>query len=305
MLIVSARIFDKALTILFLLVICSCVKQVDLDFEDYQTHPVVNALLVPDSVMAVHLSLSSRADKPEVFPELTRAKVEISDGTSSIELANQGNGTYSAGYYPIAGKEYKLSIHLDNENSLKSVTKIPVQPEISITPIVAEHLVQVNIKDNREETNYYWIGLKSFSISNKMMYYKTYVSCDFLLLDDFNRTQGNGLSKTKYSYHFYARLPDYKFNGGQISFTLPHYWSDPQDYEFLSYRSYIYIINADEHLDRYMKSALIQYDLRVIGDMPVFHTPINMYSNIENGKGIFGSYTMSQFDITTPSILRL
>ncbi len=304
MLILSARIFDKALTILFLLVICSCVKQVDLDFEDYQSHPVVNALLVPDSVMAVHLSLSSRADKPEVFPELTRAKVEISDGTSSIELANQGNGEYRGTQLPLPGKEYKLKVLLENGELLKSKTKIPTSPDIKIYPDLENNLAKVTIIDNSLEKNFYWIGLKVLDIESSYAYYATYFYSDFLLFDDFNRTQGGEIIEgVKYSYHFFARLDDYNFNGKEISFYTPRRW--PTSGKKIDYVLILYIINADEHLDRYMKSALIQYDLRVIGDMPVFHTPINMYSNIENGKGIFGSYTMSQFDITTPSILRL
>lgn len=169
MLILSARIFDKALTILFLLVICSCVKQVDLDFEDYQSHPVVNALLVPDSVMAVHLSLSSRADKPEVFPELTRAKVEISDGTRSIELANQGNGEYRGTQLPLPGKEYKLKVLLENGELLKSKTKIPTSPDIKIYPDLENNLAKVTIIDNSLEKNFYWIGLKVLDIESHML----------------------------------------------------------------------------------------------------------------------------------------
>ena len=103
-----------------------------------------------------------------------------------------------------------------------------------------------------------------------------------------------------YSYHFYARLTDLSFNGKQADFRIPVYWIQRENNPHDNFRQYLYIINADKHLDQYMKAALVQYELGVIGDMPVFHTPINMYSNITNGKGIFGSYTIRQFDITYP-----
>ena len=287
--------------IVLLFALNSCIQEVTPDFSDFSNSLVVNSLLVPDSLMKIQLSESSRSDKMDIFPSYNNADVRIFNAEISVRLVSQGNGTYMSTVYPKQGSDYFLRITTSSGKEISAYTRIPDKPLITITPFTSQNLVQVNISDNSKEENYYWIGMKSFSISSNMMYYETYVSSDFIWFDDFNRTKGEDLlGDMSFSYHFYARLPDFKFNGSQVSFTLPHYWSNPEDYEYLPYRVYLYIINADEHLDKYMKSALIQYELGVIGDMPVFHTPIDMYSNIENGKGIFGSYTISQFDITTP-----
>ncbi len=295
------RIKESYLLILCIFTVCSCVKQVTLDFKDYQSNLVVNSLLVPDSILSVHLSYSSPADGPDIFPDVSGAKVTLSEGTRTTGLAYRGKGVYSADEYPQSGKTYRLDVKMKMDASILSSTRIPSRPDITITPRPTEKEVQVNITDNPDETNYYWVGQKSYSLSSAMMYYETYIYSDFLLFDDFNRTRNSDpFYDKRFSFHFYARLPDYQFNGQSVSFILPHHWSDPDTDGIIRYMSYVYIINADEHLDRYMKSAVIQYDLGVVGDMPVFHTPVSMYSNIENGKGIFGSYTISQFDITTP-----
>lgn len=285
--------------VLILLFFNSCVKDVTPEFKGYKSHLVVNSLLVPDSIISVHLSLSVRSDNEDNFPDYSDATVEIEDGNHKTGTIYQGNGKYTADSYPVSGETYNLIIKMENGEFLKSETRIPSKPIIKILPIFEKNLLQVNISDNSHEKNYYWVGIKIYDKSSSQSYYETYFYSDFLLFDDFNRTQdGELIEGVRYSYHFYARLDDSNFNGKEISFLTPRKWPEPDD--FIDYIFFLYIINADEHLDKYMKSALIQYELGVIGDMPVFHTPIDMYSNIENGKGIFGSYTISQFDITTP-----
>lgn len=288
-------------SILITIALASCVSGVDPDFPEFNGNVVVNSLLVPDSVIQVQLSASVRSDLPEVFPHINNAKVEVSDGDEVVLLQHQGQGIYVADVHPLAGAEYRLKITLPDVTPLTALTAIPQKPEIYTTAFTEQNIVKITIADDPMEDNYYWVGLKSFTFFGESTYYETYVSCDFPWFDDFNQTRSLDITgKMNFAYHFYARLPDTQFNGKEVSFQLPHYYSDSEDYEHLPYRAYVYIINADKHLDQYMKSALIQYDLGVIGDMPVFHTPLDIYSNIENGKGIFGSYTISQFDITVP-----
>ncbi len=282
-----------------LLVFISCLKTVTLEFDEFHHNPVVNCLLVPDSVIKVHLSLSAPADGDELFPDLSGAKVEISDGKKALELIHTGSGYYQTPELPQPGKAYSLKVTLDNNVLLKSETKIPVKPDIKITSLPDRNLAKVTISDKPEEQNFYWVGIKIFIKNSESYQYETYFFTNLLLFDDFNRTQGNGIIEgIRYSYHFYARLEDQSFNGEEISFYTPRKWPEPDDN--IDYVFILYIINADEHLDKYMKSAILQYELGVVGDMPVFHTPISIYSNIENGKGIFGSYTLSEFDISRP-----
>jgi hypothetical protein len=279
----------------------ACVNNVNLDFKDYQTHLVVNSLLVPDSVMKVQLSESRRADQEEIFNPVNDAEVEISYGQSTKKLHNSGNGIYINQEKPLAGLDYYLKIVTKSGEVVTSSSRIPLHPVIQKTTVPEDNLVNFKISDNKNERNFYWIGLKVTSENNDETYYETYVTSDFLLFDDFNRTRGlDSNGEIHYSYHFFARLEDVAFNGKEVSFDLPGKWPAADQLPHINYILYCYIINADEHLDRYLKSALIQYDLRVIGDMPVFYTPVNMYSNITNVKGIFGSYTITQSDITLP-----
>jgi hypothetical protein len=282
----------------------SCVKDVTLDFRDYQPHLVVNSLLVPDSAMNVNISKSVCSDKDEVFPPINDAIVEITDGKNIYKLVNTGNGNYTGPSQPVSGGNYALKVISGDGKTITASTEIPLQTDIHITPIVEDNFVQVVIHDNPGEKNFYWVGLRSYYIPEKKFVYESYVESNFLLFDDFNRTRSEDrFGRKTYSYHFYARLTDLSFNGKTAEFKIPHFWV-PEETKQITFRNYLFIINADQHLDQYMNAALVQYELGVIGDMPVFHTPINIYSNISNGKGIFGSYTITQFDITYPEVLQ-
>ncbi len=256
-----------------LVTMLSCVSRVELDFCDFESKVVVNSLLVPDSVIRVSLSESIPSDKEEIFPAYTNAIVEVFDGQETIPLYHMGKGIFESPKTPVRGHSYHLRIQDRDGGKINATTKIPNQPLIQITPIADKNLVKVTISDDPFEQNFYWIGQKVYSIINETTYYTTYLDIDNIIFDDFNRSETENNDKSKFfSYHFYARLSDYAINGKDISFNLPRNWSNPED--SISSIVYLYVINADEHLDKYLKSALVQYDLRVIGDMPVFHTPM-------------------------------
>lgn len=286
-------------SILLTFMLASCVSQVDPDFPYYKGNVVINSLLVPDSVIRVHISESVKSDLPEIFPTIINAKVEITGEKKVFQLVHQGQGFYEADVLPVSGVEYRLGILFPDESLVTATTKVPINPKIYTTALKESNLVKVTIEDNLNERNFYWVGMKERILTSDDFFYETYVYSDLLLFDDFNRTRDSEVREgIAYSYHFFARLDDGFFNGSTVSFNIPRKW--PRSDDIIDYALYVYIINADKHLDQYMKSALIQYELGVIGDMPVFHTPLDIYSNIENGKGIFGSYTISQFDITVP-----
>jgi hypothetical protein len=196
---------------------------------------------------------------------------------------------------------YDLRITCSDGTLLRASTKVPEEPEISVLPQAEENYLQVTIRDRSSTEDFYWVGIRSFHNRDRKYRFETYVESNFLPFDDFNRSKTiDRFGRTTWSYHFYARLPDHTFIGKQAVFKIPWYWP-PEEENFKSdWRNYLFIINADRHLDHYMKTAVIQYELGVIGDMPVFYTPIDMYGNISNGKGIFGSCTLSQFDVTQP-----
>lgn len=289
------------LQVLYLTGLISCVEEIKPDFGNVPVHYVLNAILNPDSVIRLTISRSMRADQTGKFPAVTDAVVEISGGGAFIRLPMKGNGEYLLEDFPEVGKTYQLKATCSDGTILSASAKVPGVPGVWISPLVEDQYLQVTLQDVPSEENFYWVGLRSYHARDRRYDFQSYVESNFLHFDDFNRGRTiDRFGRNTCEYHFYARLPDVSFRGKQAVFKIPWFWP-PEDEDVRSdWKHYIYIISADRHLDRYMKTAVIQYELGVIGDMPVFYTPIDIYGNIASGKGIFGSCTLSQFEVTNP-----
>jgi hypothetical protein len=106
---------------------------------------------------------------------------------------------------------------------------------------------------------------------------------NFEYADDFNRRiYENGLYKFEYEY--YIRFTENELSTDQTEVIFyPQYISSPIE---------VFLLSVDYHLDKYMKSSLLIHDMDLYAqDMPIIYSPFPMYSNINGGTGIFGSYT--------------
>jgi hypothetical protein len=98
-------------------------------------------------------------------------------------------------------------------------------------------------------------------------------------VDVFNRSID---LEAKYGFtHFLQiRISDEGYDGQVLSFIIP---------DFVERDEYTaqHFLNADEHYDKYIKTTIIN-KMKEDSEFP-FYEPIQIYSNIENGYGIFGS----------------
>jgi hypothetical protein len=288
---------------ILLIYMFSCTSPANIDFGNIETHPVANCMLTPDSTFTVYLSSSLRADRDDKFNPIDNALVTISGNSATCTLMNNGGGCYSARQFPDPGREYLLEITGKDGNKLEATTKVPQEFYVEVIPRWKEHMVQVIIRDNPLEKNFYWVCLRKYNPLHNKMEYEYYLSSNYLLFDDFNRIKKDDwdpLNNLQYSFHFYTRLEDVAFNGRTAEFDLFYHWPDSVFNEYLKpipWKIWLTVFNVDPHLDKYMKSALVQFELNGAGDNPVFATPISIYSNMLNGKGIFGSYTVIQHDL--------
>lgn len=277
----------------------SCTNPVTLNFRDFEEHTTVNGLLTPDSVVKVHLTQSLQADLEEIFQPVKDAGVSISGDQVEQTLQPSPEGVYTSAFLPASGKSYHLKI-IHNGRILTSVTTVPSPFSVMIKPKHAENMINITLQDPGAEKNAYWIGIKHYEIPRRKYYYDIYLSSNYLLLDDFNRIKKDDAdpeNTLRFSFHFFARLDDVSFNGREVSFDIFYHWPDSAYLIESNEIAWLSIINADLHLDKYMKAAIVQYELNATGDFPVFATPVSIYSNIRNGKGIFGSYTSSVINL--------
>ena len=61
------------------------------------------------------------------------------------------------------------------------------------------------------------------------------------------------------------------------------------------YEAYKQILTVDEHYDKYLKTSI---QMRMLENQVIaLNEPVQIYSNVENGYGVFGSNIVSQYRV--------
>jgi len=99
--------------------------------------------------------------------------------------------------------------------------------------------------------------------------------------------------EAKYGFTLFlgVRLSDEGYDGQPMNFIVPDIIEATQ----FNYTEAVHILNADEHYNKYLKTTIINR-IKETSDLPFFE-PVQMYSNIKNGYGIFGSCTITSIKL--------
>ncbi|RIH63200.1 DUF4249 domain-containing protein [Mariniphaga sediminis] len=265
-------------SILFL----SCEKDVTIDF-DRPVKLCLNCILNPDSTITARLTLSRNIENSTTFQPVDDATIILyENGTELNALTSEGEGNYYLNYHPKTQNEYKIVVLHPDFDNLEATTAIPLQPVVYHQPDTLEYIeaglfylldVHYEIHDTPGPTNYwfYW---------KHTLHGITYSSAGLLsikapFIDDFNRTIDSD-AKYGFVYSYYVRISDVGYEESTLGFEAGGKTG-----------SFTHFLSADEHYDKYIKSS-VKARLNSEGELP-FKEPVQIYSNIENGYGIFGS----------------
>jgi hypothetical protein len=260
----------------------SCEKNVTFDF-DRPAKLCLNCILNPDSTITARLTLSRNIENTTTFQPVDDATIVLHEnGTELGTLTSGGEGNYYLDYHPEPENEYEITvIHPDFEN-LTAETVVPQKPNVDHYPDTLEYIEQggfywldvyYEIHDTPGPNNY-WPYLRhtlhgvTYSIGSSS-------SINSPFADDFSRVIDTG-AKYGFEYEYYVRISDIGHDGKILFFT-----SHGKTGSFFN------ITASDEHYDKYIKSS-VKARMNSEGELP-FKEPVQIYSNIENGYGIFGA----------------
>jgi len=281
----------------------ACEKSITLNIDDFSSDETVNCLLTPDSLFYVELSWSVKVDFTGEFSPINDAEVLINREGAVNQLEFIGEGSYGSTQNPSEAKTYAIEVKTQEGVVLTASTTVPVKPTVEVTALPDKReqeiidetyntsAYSITIDDHPDKKEFYWIAVQNSRNFYNDFQQEKIIDTDLKTGDDFNRESTTYYPDMGYTYSFYIRLDDELWQGSSREFNIRF------DGNF-SQKDRICVIAADVHLDHYLKSALLQYNQKNLDDAPIFFIPINMYSNIENGKGIFGSYSMTVFDFT-------
>lgn len=312
------------------ILVTSCEKTID--FKGGITEPmlVVSSFITPDSVVKATLSKSDFfLDKGYDYRTVSNADFSLFvNGVEKSKLVYTGNGLYQSEYKPAIGDEIKIEVKAAEFKSVTSHTKIPDQLTIisvdTISTVEKGYWVgneggyynnnnmdttgeyiyrklnfRIKFKDNDTEKNYYRLLVKKHSyINNEVIESYLFNFEDIIFGNRQSQSSIGNLFNSGNNNYSYDTFSDDLINGKEyelkfsnISIIESKDYKNPGTTTKQEIRS-IYFIYLQQISSEYYMYAKSSSKARNIDDNP-FMEPVQIHSNIQNGIGIFGSYTSS------------
>ncbi len=288
-----------------LLLLNGCEKEIDINIPEKDKKIVLNGLINTDSLFSVNVSKSLNILDVEDVKYLDNATVSIYENGNFIEELNYiSGGNYKSSFFVSSeGKTYKVKVDVPEMQSASAETFIP-EASISdltidtITTIYEEEFYSykglkcnIGFNDLSNEENYYW-----FCITGKRAHYEwDSVNHEEIITYEqgniyFNSNDPVIESWVSGGYGFI--FSDKLFNGSNIDFNiyLEKYMLYDLDTNVLHFN-----VNSISE-DFYLYAATYNSHMEAQNDP--FTEPVQVYSNIENGYGIFAGYSTVSDSIT-------
>ena len=306
--------------IVAIFLLASCEKEIEFKGGRVEPLLVLNGLLMPDSVVSIHLSesrffLSSENE----FKPVGNATVKLwKNGEAIATFSEHENGYYIAPYRSKTGDRLRITASAPGLHPVECSTEILPAPEIlsaEITKIQDElfdHEVSLTLRDPAALANYYRLNL----------YLKIYFSEEyFIYMPAHFHSDDAPFSTTEFPmgdfgnrYHIFT---DAVFNGIEYPLKLQvvaRYDSkgdnevdgsdskknDPRDnIEPVNMELYVDLQHITKDYYLYLKSRSSARGNDFGG---MFSEPTQIFNNIQGGIGILGSYasTIYKFPLEIP-----
>ncbi|MGF1637125.1 MAG: DUF4249 family protein [Cyclobacteriaceae bacterium] len=332
----TKRLFESLISVFTILLgLSSCVQSFDYDIGDSQPQVVVNGILVPDSLFKVHVSLSKILSPDFDFEPVNDAHVLLYKNTHLVgQMEMSEPGVYIWNDYPQPGETYKIEVEISGYKKLSAQTTIPDKLTFSLLDYSYSgstffYNFELDMQDSQQSKP--WVSIFSndykplFDLNDRfgfprpepdpepywwLPYFDTAKIVTRLVgslestspyLDDFNKRLAPFEGRYQYDYYVRVRPPS---GASTVAIELATGYN--RGISFGAYEGderpgvYVSVFNADENFDRYMKAAVLNYTFGVIYAPNPFFTLQPTHSNIQNGLGLFASYTIENIKLDTP-----
>ena len=304
------------LLILSALSLSNCTKEIEFDEQDIAPRIVVNSLFTNDSIWSAHISRSVGVLETTSYTTIDNASVNIFDDNANLvtTLTHQGDGLYTSptGATPEPNQSYTLEASASGYAPVSATNEIPpaipiyqldtVTSTNSNGDIILE--ATITFQDPPNVSNYYmlevfvtgtwinneweWDTLANEWAPDTMEFRDPLqISCNDINVETVNRFNFGGFENT----YLYLMLKDQNFDGNNYSLTFSVInYAELKEMELFGE---IRLVNTSEAYFNYLKS----FNLYQRSINNPFATPVQVYSNVSNGMGIFAGGTLTSWDI--------
>ncbi len=278
--------------LIFPLALVSCEKEIPLNAEVTDPKLVLNCGFEEGEPWEVHVSQSLSVIDNGNLSGVDGATVNILDnnGTLLETLNDDGNGYYSStSLVGASGTGYKLTVSKSGFTSIESSDIVPSIPVINYKDTVSgtylgEDVFEItfDINDPAGSNDHYLIqaiGYEDDGFGN---------TNEYQLWFNVNAPEFENTSPEEYNQ--IAFLKDGQFNGSNYEITIrADGWVAESNLDSIS----VYVSSCTEAAYNYAWS----YDRYQSTSGDPFSQPVQVYSNVTNGFGIFAGYSTRSFAV--------
>lgn len=284
-----------------------CLKLVTDQFPEMDPVPTVNAYLRTGDTLQLHLSYAGTIDTSEI-KNVDNAEIQLLVNGDFVELMEYVDGGYYSSDVIIAsGSEYECLIAVPGYDTVRCKQYIPeVSPILGIEFIDTSGFdeeghpfaaFELTFSNDLQEENYYELVLYKLDKDRDTNIYTSYWSSWMIQIED-PLFLNEGIEKPVFSdelmtdstytihYNFYRSWGIMRCGDNGCT----HY-SQPEIVELRSVSEGYY--RYKKHLALYEIGLYTGFD----GTLATFP----LYSNVENGYGIFAGYSFARTDTIFPS----
>ena len=305
-----------ASVIILFATLISCRKLVTGNLPDMDSQIVVNSLFCANEKIKLHLSLTGGFDSTELA-DLNNALVILKEDNSIKDtLKSIGNGFYQSSFEPVQNHKYSCQVNYKNYNTLIGITELPPQQEI----IEYEH---INYAGKDEEGVIYpAVNLKFTNDASIILYYEIIIKLivdnrDYIWNEEPKRWDEVPDTILTIPELINITTPALLSNGLPIAVFSNELIKDKQHTITLNYKTGSYYSdNTGHYTDLHplvVELRTISYEyFRFVNQLYLYEQGryptvfgdvariFPLYSNIENGYGIFAGYTKCITDTIYP-----
>jgi hypothetical protein len=297
--------FNLILLACTLFILAGCYEKVDWEPPPFDTKPVMNSVLVTGKPVRVHVSLTVPYVANEaVIVEDAEVNLFI-DGVFVETLAYQDKGYYQSQIVAEAGKEYVCEVHLDNFPVMRGSVTLPKPNQIlgvehiNIAGVDEEGLtypaVKLTFANDPDIFSCHEVTINTLEYFRDVPYWRRPAIINYIdpvLLNE-------GLPITVFSNEIIGK-DSYTMT---INYTTGSYYSQDGGPTVTSLYPFKVEFRTLSHCYYRYSKQLFLYEYN--NEEPFFSggvlTPFTLYSNIENGYGIFAGYSSVFSDIIDPN----
>lgn len=273
-----------------LFVFAACEKEIPLDQEETQPRIVVNGLFSAGDTIQIHISESRDILYEGELPNLTGATAQLLNSDNALlgTFQHQSDGNYIlTNYIPQAGNTYKIVVTNSGFDDIEGTTTAPAIIGVNSIDTLRKGdrmTYEIKFNDDASVTNYYALTISKISIYEDEFTGEIYVNEDpyFSTTEIFTQNGSADVDGSKWGDIFL--FSDASFNGQVCSFSAENEIYPEEDSVFVV----VGLRSVSE--DYYKYSISLSKYQQTQGDP--FAQPVQVYSNIEKGYGIFGAYSV-------------